>query len=186
MVKLDKETTGILVIDMQEKVMSKVERSCDTALNALKLINGARILQMPIVATEQYPEGLGKTIPAISAALNTPPLAKTTFSCMGNDAIQEVLNLPNWIIVGIEAHVCVLQTAKDLLEAGMNPVVLNDAISSRSIFDYSTAIAEMRDLGIRVSSVETVLFELIKDSKHESFKQISNLIKCSENSCSCG
>ncbi len=171
---------------MQESIMSKVERSCDIALNALKVINGARILQMPIITSEQYPEGLGKTIPAISGALTTPPIAKTSFSCMGSDELKRALDRPNWIIVGIEAHVCVLQTAKDLFEAGHNPIVLNDAISSRSIFDYSTAIAEMRDLGIRVSSVETVLFELIQDSKHESFKQISSLVKCAENSFCCG
>jgi nicotinamidase-related amidase len=87
------------------------------------------------------------------------------------------LPVQQWVLIGIEAHVCVLQTAKDLLRENKQVVVLNDAISSRSIYDFATAIAEMRDCGVRISSAETILFELLKDSKAEEFKQISHLVK---------
>lgn len=99
---------------------------------------------------------------------------------MATPAIKEAIEKTGkreWIVVGIEAHVCILQTARDLQVAGNRVVVLNDAISSRSIYDYSTAIAEMRDEGIRISSVETLLFELMQDSKCPEFKQVSQLIK---------
>ena len=99
---------------------------------------------------------------------------------MDDDLVKaELLLAPvsQWVLAGIEAHVCVLQTAKDLLEQGKQVVVLNDAISSRSIYDFSTAIAEMRDCGARISSTETVLFELLRDSKAAEFKEISQLIK---------
>ena len=109
---------------------------------------------------------------------------KTTFSGLDDSAfLTHVMSCPytQWIVAGIEAHICVLQTAKSLLKAQKQVVVLNDAISSRSIYDFSTAIAEMRDAGVRVTCSETVLFELLKDAKHPQFKAISELIK----SCCC-
>lgn len=82
-----------------------------------------------------------------------------------------------WVLIGIEAHVCVLQTAKDLIAEGKQVVVLNDAIGSRSIYDFSTAIAEMRDCGVRITSTETILFELLRNSQAAEFKAMSQLIK---------
>lgn len=173
-----------MVIDMQERLVNLMERRGDL-LNAIKkMIKGVNILNVPIMATAQYPEGLGDLEPRVREWLTPelPVLNKTAFSAMADPSIRkqiEELSRSQWILVGIEAHVCVLQTARDLLAAGMQVTVLNDCISSRSLYDYSTAIAELRDLGARISSAETVIFELVHDSSAPEFKQISQLIKCS-------
>ena len=179
---LDRKNTGLLVIDVQDRLFSLVERQCDVT-HALELvIKGFKILDLPIVVTEQYPEKMGRTIEVLRTVLGEDyaPFSKRTFSCLGQEELKKkIFDLPvdQWVLVGIEAHVCILQTAKELMMAGKEVVVLNDAITSRSIYDYSTAIAELRDCGGRISSVETILFELLKDSRVSEFKEISQLIK---------
>lgn len=185
---LSRNKCGLLIVDVQDKVFRVVENPCEVMHHMQKMIKGAQLLNIPIVVTEQYPEGLGSTVGAIKALLGQKQiyLPKTTFSCLGDTKVkQEILALPieQWILVGIEAHVCILQTAKELLAASKEVVVLNDCTSSRSIYDFSTAIAEMRDAGIRVSSTETVLFELMKDAKAPEFKQFSQLIKSETTPC---
>ena len=179
---LSLETTGLIVIDVQDKLLAHVERPCEV-MNALKIaIKGFSSLDVPLLVTEQAPEKLGKTTSSLLEILpkDVKIFGKTTFSCLGNPSFkQTILSLPvkNWVLCGLEAHVCVLQTAKGLLQLGKNAVILNDAISSRSIFDYSTAIAEMRDLSMRITSVETSLFELVKDANAKPFKAISEILK---------
>lgn len=180
--RLNKKNTALMVVDVQEKLIKLVDRSADVLHNIQKVIKGFQILKIPVVATEQYPQGLGATVPAIQNYLGEQQeyLQKTSFSCLGDIAIKnQLLAMPveNWVLIGIEAHVCVLQTSKDLIAAGKNVIILNDATTSRSIFDYSTAIAELRDMGARITSTETVLFELLEDSKNPEFKAISQLIK---------
>lgn len=185
---LSRDQTALLVIDVQEKVFAAVDQAQAICENIQKIISGFQILRCPILVTEQYPAGLGETILPIKLALGDSykPWIKTTFSCLDDTQfLRQIKSLPykQWVLVGIEAHVCILQTAKSLLKNEKEVVVLNDAISSRSIYDYSTAIAEMRDAGARISSAETILFELLKDSKAPEFKQISQLIK-TRNDCS--
>lgn len=182
------DQTALLIVDMQEKIFASVDRGSDVLHTLYKLVQGFQILNLPILQTEQYPEGLGPTLPLLQSLLGQSyhPWVKSTFSCMDDPQFFNcVISLPyqQWVVVGIEAHICVLQSVKGLLKAGKQVTVLNDAITSRSIYDFSTAIAEMRDAGARISSAETVLFELLKDSKHPQFKSISNLIKTS--CCSC-
>jgi nicotinamidase-related amidase len=179
---LEKKKTALLVIDVQDRLFSQVERSCEVLLTIQKVIKGFQILDLPIVISEQYPKGLGPTIATLKALFEDDQVyyEKTTFSCMKDDQIKAYINsikADQWVLVGMEAHVCVLQTAKDLLLKGMKVVVLNDAITSRSIYDFSTAIAELRDCGARISSAETVLFELLGDSQANEFKEMSQLIK---------
>lgn len=184
---LDRSKTGLLLIDVQDGLFPHIERSLEIVTAIDTLVQGFQILKLPIVVTEQYPKGLGQTVYCLRAALGEAylPQAKTAFSSFDDPIIKENLlgsSCGQWVLVGFEAHVCILQTAKALLGAGKDVVVLNDAIGSRSLYDFSTAIAEMRDCGIRVSSVETVLFELIRDSKAPEFKPISEIIK---ERCSC-
>ncbi len=174
--------TILLVVDMQEKMFAAVDRGPDILHTMCKLIKGFQILKLPILVSEQYPEGLGPTVPPLQTLLgeNYSPWVKSTFSCLNDQTFADyVVASPylQWVVVGIEAHVCVLQTVKGLLKLGKQVTVLNDAITSRSIYDFSTAIAEMRDAGARISCSETVLFELLQDSKHPQFKEISQLIK---------
>lgn len=180
--KLDRKNCGLLVIDVQEKLFPYVENSCHVMQAIQKAVRGFQILHVPIFATEQYPQGLGHTVGPLKGLLGDSQkfCTKTAFSCLDDAQTKETLiqsHIDQWVLIGIEAHVCVLQTAKDLIREGKQVVVLNDAISSRSIYDFSTAIAEMRDCGVRISSTETVLFELLRHSKAAEFKEISQLIK---------
>jgi nicotinamidase-related amidase len=179
---VSKDNVALLVVDVQERLFPHVERSCEIMQRMQLVIKGFQILQIPIRVSEQYPKGLGHTMGGLKDCFSSDQIyfSKTSFSCLGDPQVKsEILQIPasQWILIGIEAHICVLQTAKDLLAVGKQVVVLNDAISSRSIYDFSTAIAEMRDCGIRVSSVETILFELLRDATTSEFKAISQLIK---------
>jgi nicotinamidase-related amidase len=182
--RLDRKRTGMLVVDVQDKLLNAVERRCDLLGAIRKLVKGVQILGVPVVVSEQYPEGLGGTEKRLKECLGEHQayFGKTVFSAWGDPAIEKAmraLQCDQWIVVGIEAHVCILQTVRVLLQQQYAVVVPNDCISSRSIYDYSTAIAEMRDLGARISSAETVIFELVHDARAPEFKQISQLIQCS-------
>lgn len=182
---LQKERSALLVVDVQEKLFPKIQRPAETLAAMQMVVQGAQRLGLPIVVTEQYAKGLGPTIPPLLEMFGDeqPYWDKTAFSCLGDSEIrQHLLAMPQtqWIVVGIEAHVCIQQTVRDLLEAERDVVVLNDAISSRSIYDYSTAISEMRDFGARISSTESVLFELLGDARTEGFREISEMIKAAE------
>lgn len=170
---LSPNSTGFLLIDVQEKLMPKMHDQ--SILNRQEImLKSSSLLDMPIIITEQYPAGLGKTVLDCSVH----PLEKTAFSCLGNRQVVDALKMrKNWLIAGIESHVCVLQTVRALVEAGYTPIVLQDAISSRSSLDHTSALQEMRAMGVRVSTTETVLFELLQDAKHPHFKAISSLIK---------
>jgi len=180
--KLERDHTGLLIIDVQEKLFPYIERSCEILHAIMQVVEGFKILKMPIFLTEQYPAGLGHTVAKLRNVLppEQPSCEKTNFSAALEPAFLqfgEAHQINQWVLVGIEAHICVLQTAKELLFDGKQVVVLNDAISSRSIYNFSTAIAEMRDCGVRISSVETILFELLNSSRAPEFKQISQLVK---------
>ena len=180
--KLARSSFGLLVVDVQEKLFPYVENSCHVMQSIQKVVRGFQILNLPIFVSEQYPQGLGHTVAPLKGLLGdiVPVMVKTSFSCIDDDHVKTALlvqPITQWVLIGIEAHVCILQTAKDLLGLGKQVVVLNDAISSRSIYDFSTAIAELRDCGVRISSTETILFELLRDSKSSEFKEISQLIK---------
>lgn len=180
--KLSRDSVALLVIDVQEKLFPHVENSCYVMQKIQQAVQGFQILKLPIFVSEQYPQGLGHTVAPLKGLLGPQQqyLVKTAFSCLDDESVCATLldlNINQWILIGIEAHVCVLQTAKDLLMHGKSVTVLNDAISSRSVYDFSTAIAELRDNGARISSVETVLFELLRNSKATEFKEISQLIR---------
>lgn len=178
---LNRERAALIVVDVQEKLFPLVERSCEMMKRIEILVRTFKALGLPIFLSEQYPQGLGETIGSLKElALGAACYQKTTFSCASDSRFaQEIraLGKQEIILAGIEAHVCILQTAVLLKEQGYEVTVANDAISSRSIFDYSTAIADMRDFGIRITSTESVLFELLRDSKAKEFKEISKLIR---------
>lgn len=172
--ELSANSVGFLLIDVQEKLMSKILDPASIKKRQEILLTSCSLLDIPIVITEQYPQGLGKTV------LSCPvtPFEKTSFSCLGDATIAEALKArKSWLIAGIESHVCVLQTVRALLRASFTPIVLQDAISSRTALDHTSALQEMRTMGVRVTTTETVLFELLQDAKHPKFKEISALIK---------
>jgi nicotinamidase-related amidase len=178
---LSRNRCGLLVVDVQERLYPRVERPCEILKAMQVAIRGFKILNLPIVFTEQCPEKLGSTIEPLKILLGQcQQFTKTAFSCFGDPAIKNFLlslKVQEWVLVGLEAHICILQTAKELLAAQKDCIVLNDAISSRSIYDFSTAIAEMRDCRVRITSTETVLFELLRNSQEKEFKQICELVR---------
>lgn len=180
--KLDIKNCALMVIDVQEKLFPHLDHECEFLRSLLKIVRGAQILELPIIATEQYPKGLGLTVDPLKNLLGPSQhyFAKTTFSSLGDPIIRKhIEGIPQRqiILTGVEAHICVFQSAYDLIKMGREVIVINDAITSRSIYDFSTAIAEMRDLGVRITSVETVLFELLGDAKDRNFKAISQLVQ---------
>lgn len=182
MIELKIEKAGLLIVDMQDKLFPLVDNSREILEKSLKLIKGCKLLQIPIVISEQYPKGLGSTIEAIQKIVGheTKALSKTTFSCLKDPHFEKEIHsmaCSQWILMGIEAHVCVLQTAISLIQAGKQVVIAKDAIASRSFYDCSSAIEELRGMGARVSTMETILFDLVGDSTHAAFKSLSALIK---------
>lgn len=179
-----------MVIDVQEKLFPLVDHAEETLHGMLKILTGCRLVGLPVVVTEQYPKGLGPTLGSVLHQLpdSRATFEKTTFSALKNDAVLGHIKesfVQQWILVGIEAHVCVQQTAKALALLGKEVVVINDAISSRSIFDFSTAIAEMKEWA-RVTSSESALFELIGDASTPEFKACLELIKGEPKRCCSG
>lgn len=177
---LIKEDACLLIIDVQEKLHPLVHKPAEMLDKLTTLIRGCRILSVPILISEQYPKGLGTTLSSILEEVGPDRslVTKTAFSCVREPSFKKWSVLKKqWILAGIETHVCVFQTARDLLSLGKEVVIAQDAVTSRSLIDFSSGISEMRDLNIRISSVETILFDLAKDSSTAEFKPLISLFK---------
>jgi nicotinamidase-related amidase len=177
-------TSQLLIVDIQEKLGAampeKVLRRVIT--NVTLLINAAIRLGVPLTVTEQYSKGLGPTDARIAAAIpaDARRIDKTCFSCVGADGFEPVLADPvrrQVVLAGMESHVCVLQTAFDLLAAGMQPYVVEDAVCSRKLENYQNALSRLQHAGVVVASSESVVFEWLRDARHEQFKAISALLR---------
>lgn len=176
-----KEHTIGLVIDIQERLVPVMEESELLIGNCRKLIQGLQLLELPLLITQQYTRGLGETVNEIKTVIKDfQYIEKKDFSCMDEPVFAENLALSgaqNVIICGIEAHVCVLQTAIDLKASGYNPVVVFDCVSSRSFDNVDLAAERFRHEGIMMTSMESILFELTRSSAAPEFKEISKLVK---------
>ena len=169
----------LVVIDIQEKLLPKIPRAEELIRNTGFLLDTATLLEVPIKATEQYPKGLGPTIAEIARRLPAPPPAKTAFSCCGAGTFLEELEMfqrPNVVLAGIETHVCVMQTAFDLLEAGLHVYLAVDAVASRFPIDHDAALRRLGKAGAIPTTVESVAFEWLADASHPQFKAVSKLI----------
>lgn len=178
---LKRDETALLIIDIQEKIFRVMLNPEIVIQNTIKLIEGFKILDSPIFATEQYPKGLGETETRIKEALkNVVPIQKMTFSCYGAGDLFEILNyrkIKRVVVAGIESHVCVQQTALDLLANDFQVSLAADACSSRKEVDYSMALERMRKAGVIVTTTEAILFELLNVCGTEEFKKISKIVK---------
>jgi nicotinamidase-related amidase len=171
--------TGLLVIDVQEKLMARIPRADDLTGNIAFLIDAARLLKMPVTATEQYPRGLGPTVPELLKRL--PERSdKVAFSCCAVDRVMEGFRSaarPKLVLAGIEAHVCVLQTALDLLAQDYRVYVPADAVGSRYPLDHEFALRRLEHAGAVVTTSEAAVFEWVGGAGHPQFKQISALVQ---------
>lgn len=175
------ESTVLVVIDVQEK-LTRVMYQRDRLINNLqKLIRGIQVLDVPIILTEQYPQGLGATISEISQLLsNIQPLPKLSFSCHGNENFVrrfDALGRRQILVSGIESHVCIYQSVSDFINLGYEVHVVTDAVSSRTLENRKIGFNLMKQTGAILTSTETVLFELLKIAKGEKFKTISQIVK---------
>ena len=179
---LDKNQTVLVVVDLQEAFRSPIPDFAEIVVRTSLAVRGFSILDIPIIVTEQYPKGLGRTVEEIKLCLpdNAEIIEKTTFSSCGANSFSDKLkslNAKQIVLCGIEAHICVNQTAHDLLSEGYQVHLLQDCVSSRTTHDKHTGIEKMRLSGVIPSNVEMALFELMRDSRHEKFKEIQALIK---------
>lgn len=178
---IKKENTILLIIDIQGKLAQLMHEKESLFQNAQKLVRGIKALEIPIIWAEQNPRGLGPTIPEIADLLSDiQPVVKTSFSCCGSDQFVgelEKLGRRQILITGIETHICVYQTAADLVEKRYEVQVVADAVSSRSLENRQIGLQKIKDTGAVLTSVETALFELLKVADGEQFKEILRIIK---------
>jgi len=176
-----KEDCAGMVIDVQEKIFGVMDQKQQMLNRTLILVEGLKALSVPVLITEQYPKGLGKTLDVVSQAVAPEsPVQKMVFSCCDEPVLfarLKSLKRSRVILCGIEAHVCVLQTVIDLIEKGYTPVVVADCTTSRTPDDKAVALRRMRDEGALVTTSESILFELVRESGTDLFKTISRLVK---------
>ncbi len=176
---LSRDESRLLIVDMQEKLVPVIHNSEEVVANCAKLIAAANSLHVPVTATEQYPKGLGPTIPQLATTIPHRP-EKLDFSCsrcLGWGLAQDdPAGRFRVVVAGIEAHVCVLQTAMDLLAAGFRVYIPVDAVGSRKTLDRDIALQRLTAAGAILTTYESVLFEWCERAGSPDFKQISKLI----------
>ena len=178
---LTADNSFFLLVDMQGKLVGMMHKRKELIENLAKLIKGIRILELPIIWMEQYPKGLGETIPEIKSLLDGyTHFEKISFGCGGDEEIMNAikgLGRKQVIVAGIETHVCVYQSCKQLLEEDFDVTLVADCTSSRTKSNREIAISALADAGVKLSSVEMALFELLYKAGGDKFKQISQLVK---------
>lgn len=178
---LDIDSCCLAVVDVQGKLAQLMHGKEALFRNIRILIQAAQILEMPILWCQQVPDALGPTIPEIADLLTeVEPTNKATFSCCGADQFSTRLNelrRNQVLLCGIEAHICVYQTAIDLLARGFHVNIVADAISSRTLENRQIATNRMDSKGVEITSVEMALFELLRTAEHAKFRQVAGLIK---------
>lgn len=175
--RLRPENSVLVVIDIQDKLLAKIPTADSLVTSAAFVLDVAALLEVPIRATEQYPKGLGPTTAEIARRLPAV-VEKTAFSCCCSGTFLEeieMLQRPNVVLVGMETHVCVMQTALDLLEAGLHVYLPVDALATRVQLDHDLGLHRMERAGAVLTTAEALAFEWLRDSTHPQFKAVSKL-----------
>lgn len=179
---LTPDTTAFLCCDMQERFRPAIKYFDDIISVGQRLIHGAHVLGSPLIVSEQYPKGLGSTVPELDISAARLVFPKTKFSMVLPEVEQVLAEQPHIravVLFGVETHVCIQQTAMDLIGRGYEVHVVADATSSRSMVDRMFALKRMAQLGVIISTSESVLLQLVADKEHPKFKAIQGLIKAS-------
>ncbi len=176
------DNTALLVIDVQERLAPVMNDKETLLANVERMIRGAKVLELPILWTEQVPEKLGPTLPEFANLLSdvSQPVSKASFSCCGVQPFTTALTASKRrqvLVTGIESHVCVYQTVIDLLDRGYEVQLVTDAVSSRSPENKAIALQRMKDAGATLTSTEMALFELLRVAEGDRFRAISKLVK---------
>jgi nicotinamidase-related amidase len=175
------ERSQLVVVDIQEKlgavmpekVLARVIR------NTQLLLSTAGSLGIPVTVTEQYPKGLGATDARVTGSIpaSAGRIQKTRFSCVGAAGFDTSTARPQIVLTGMESHICVLQTAMDLLGAGLQPYVVEDAVCSRKLENYENALRRLEQAGVVIITAESVVFEWLRDARHPQFKAVSAQVR---------
>jgi nicotinamidase-related amidase len=174
--RLSPQHSTLLVVDVQEKLLAAMPDATGLVRDVGFLLDAAALVGVPAVATEQYPKGLGPTHPELVRRLPADRPAKVAFSCCGVPGLAAGLKA-SVVVVGMETHVCVLNTALDLIEAGLHVFVPVDAVQSRYRVDHDTALRRMERAGAVLTTAETTVFEWLGGSDHPQFKAASKLVQ---------
>jgi nicotinamidase-related amidase len=178
---LQSDKTGLLVIDLQQPLLDVMWNQQELIANVRRLAEGARILELPVLVTEQNPEKLGPTAPGVAQALEgRSPLPKMAFSCCREERFMVALRALKrgaWLLCGVEAHVCVSQTAVDLLERGYDVHVAADAVGSRVEANWEAGLERARRAGAIITTTEMALFELLERAGTDQFRAVQRLIR---------
>ena len=180
---INKTNSALLIIDMQTKLIPAMHNNQLLLENSAKLLQAINILQVPVISTVQYKKGLGDTLPQLKSLLPNDEfqdIEKFEFSCVKNSTFFEKLQLldrQKIFVIGAEAHVCVQQTVLDLMDEDYHPIVIADCISSRNQYDKTVAIERMSNYGADITTYEAAVFDLLKTSKADEFKAVSNIVK---------
>ena len=179
--RLKRAETGLVVVDIQERLLPMIFEKERLVQNTVRLIKGASILGLPIFATEQYRKGLGATAPEVARVIaEFAPREKVLFSACGAAGFMEDLKakaVSDVLLCGMEAHVCILHTCLDLLDGRFHVFVVADAVSSRTADNHRLGVERMRDAGAVIVSTEMALFELVERAGTDEFKQILALVR---------
>ena len=183
--RIDKAHTIALFVDIQERLVPAMEQSAALIERNVLLLQGLQALEVPALFLRQYPKGLGDIVPELRAAArpDMTPMDKLAFSAMQDEAIAAVFlswrgqGIKNVIVTGVEAHVCVLQSCVDLVAAGFSPFLAVDCISARRACEKELALRRAEQEGVRLTTAESVLFELCVQAGTEPFKVISKLVR---------
>jgi nicotinamidase-related amidase len=174
--RLERARTALVVVDVQEGFRPVIDGFQDLAQRTATLVQGARTLGIPVVVTEQYPKGLGPTVPEVAEHLDgVDRHAKTVFSACQAEGFS-LHGRDQAVLCGIETHICVMQSALDLLGQDVHVEVAADAVGSRSALDREVGLEQMREAGAHVTTVETALFELLGRAGTDEFKAVQRLV----------
>lgn len=178
---LKKEQTALLFIDVQGRLHELMHDKSTLDANLEKIIKCSQLLEVPILVTEQLPDKLGSSSEPFKTLLSDEiKISKSSFSCCGEPAFNKAfdsLNKQQAILVGIETHICVYQTAIDLIDKGIEVFVVADAVSSRTLENKNIILEAMREAGVKILPTESVLFALLRDANDSRFKELLKLIK---------
>ena len=178
---LDRQKTGLLVVDVQEKLMPVMVRKQRVIDNIIKLLQLSKIFALPVIFTEQYPKWLGPSIPEIKEHLiNDEPIIKYHFNCCDVDGFNDRLDscgFENLIVTGVESHICVFQTCVSILNRGYQVHVPQDAVDSRTDENWRVGLELMKKAGAFITSTETVFYQILKKAGTKEFKEMLKIIK---------
>ncbi len=179
--RIKAEDCVFVQVDVQERLFPHIQNNEELEKNLVTLVKGLQLHEIPMIVNEQYKKGIGETIASLKELTDEyPHFEKTSFSCCGNeDGLCAIKDTGKKVVIlaGIETHVCVLQTALDLLEEGLQPVLVTDCVNSRKEKDKDIAIKRMIQAGVIPTTYESLLFELTVNAKNPVFKEISKLVK---------